>query len=459
MIGRPTHRAAALGATLLLLLALAVTLASPASAATTATFTTTSTWETGYTGAYTIANTGPGTTTGWRIDFDLPATTTIGTFWDALLTRTGNHYTFTNRDYNATITPGATAGFGFTAAGTASPTNCTLNGTPCTGGGGGTTTTTRPGTTTTTTRPTTTTSPPTTNPPPGPGAMAAAPYLYYGWGNPPSAAQVMQATGVRWFTLAFILSDGGCNPAWDGTRPLNGSDATRISEIRAAGGNVIPSVGGWAGNKLGERCTSANALADAYQRVINAYGLRAIDVDIEATEFENDAAQQRVIDALKLVESRNPGIATYVTFPTLTTGPNWWGQQLILKGARAGYRPDGWVIMPFDFGGGSDMGAASIQAAEGLKAQLKSAYGIGDAEAYRMMGMSSMNGRTDIAEIVTQAHFQAMLNYANQHHLARFTFWSVNRDRPCTAGGDASACSGISQQPWDFTRIVAQYRG
>ena len=51
-----------------------------------------------------------------------------------------------------------------------------------------------------------------------------------------------------------------------------------------------------------------------------------------------------------------------------------------------------------------------------------------------------------------------MLAYAQQHHLARFTFWSANRDRPCTGRG-ADSCSGISQQAWDFTRVIAQYQG
>ena len=46
--------------------------------------------------------------------------------------------------------------------------------------------------------------------------MAAAPYLYQGWGSPPNPATVMNATGVRWFTMAFILSNGYCNPMWDG---------------------------------------------------------------------------------------------------------------------------------------------------------------------------------------------------------------------------------------------------
>ena len=47
--------------------------------------------------------------------------------------------------------------------------------------------------------------------------MAGAPYLYMGWGNPPSPATVMNATGVKSFTMAFILSGGGCYPAWDGS--------------------------------------------------------------------------------------------------------------------------------------------------------------------------------------------------------------------------------------------------
>ena len=37
-----------------------------------------------------------------------------------------------------------------------------------------------------------------------------------GWGDPPNPRRVMYATGIKWFTMAFILSCGGCNPAWDG---------------------------------------------------------------------------------------------------------------------------------------------------------------------------------------------------------------------------------------------------
>src|SRR6185369_2811680 len=94
----------------------------------------------------------------------------------------------------------------------------------------------------------------------------------------------------------LTVTDGGCNPMWDGSRPLTGGDdQAKINAIRGAGGDVIVSFGGWSGNKLGEKCTSASALAGAYQKVINAYKLKAIDIDIEDTEFSNATVRQRVI--------------------------------------------------------------------------------------------------------------------------------------------------------------------
>ncbi|GAA3128378.1 hypothetical protein JOF29_007402 [Kribbella aluminosa] len=293
-------------------------------------------------------------------------------------------------------------------------------------------------------------------------AMPAAPYLYLGWGNPQKPADVMKAAGNKWFTLAFVLSDGGCNPKWDGSRPLTGgSDQSAINSIRAAGGDVIPSFGGWSGNKLGEKCGSASALAGAYQKVIDAYQLKAIDIDIEDTEFHSSAARQRVVSALKIVKSKNPGITTYITMGTDQGGPDASGVDLIKKGAAAGLANDGWVLMPFDFGGGSTtMATLTKQAEEGLKARLKSAYGYSDDEAYRHMGISSMNGKTDDSgETVRLSDFKTLLSYAQQHHLARFTFWAVNRDRSCGGGNtDGDSCSGISQNAYDFTKVIAQYR-
>ncbi|WP_369242047.1 ricin-type beta-trefoil lectin domain protein [Streptomyces sp. R21] len=295
---------------------------------------------------------------------------------------------------------------------------------------------------------------------PAPAApMAVAPYLYNGWGSPPDPSTIMNATGVKWFTLAFVLSNGYCNPQWDGSRPLTGGvDQRTVTTVRAGGGDIIPSFGGYSGNKLESSCSSAGELAAAYQKVINAYGLKAIDIDLEADAYSNGTVQQRTVDALKTVKTNNPGLKVYVTIGTDQSGPD---TSLIQRAATAGLSVDSWTIMPFDFGGaGQNMGTLTLRAAEGLKTALKSAYGYSDDQAYRGMGISSMNGITDANETVTPADFQTILGYAQQHHLARLTFWSANRDRPCPGSyPNDDTCSGVAQSPWQFTGIFAKYTG
>jgi chitinase len=125
-------------ATLLLLLLPVPPFAGAGSAASsTATFVKTSDWGTGWEGKFTLTNGSSSTITGWQVDFDLPSGTTVGTFWDALLTTNQQHQTFRNRDYNAAITPGGSVSFGFIGAGPGSPQNCTFNGAPCGGGDAG----------------------------------------------------------------------------------------------------------------------------------------------------------------------------------------------------------------------------------------------------------------------------------------------------------------------------------
>ncbi|MGW3690127.1 chitinase [Streptomyces sp. NPDC005125] len=301
-----------------------------------------------------------------------------------------------------------------------------------------------------------------------PGAQAAtvplgmnAPYLYLGWGHPQSPTRVMQATGVKQFTLAFLTSDGVCNPKWDGARSLRGSlEETAIKKIRAAGGDVVASFGGWNGTKLGITCTSATALAGAYQKVIDAYKLKAIDLNIENTEDDSATVRQRIVDALKKVRAANPGIKVYLTFSGTTTGPVTPIRDLIARAGAAHLSVTGWNIMAFDFRTSDTMGTATIKSTDGLKKAVAAAYGMTSADAYRRIGISTMNGRTDLSgQTISVRNFTTMLGYAKQHHIARFTFWSVNRDRSCTSGLDAGSCSGVKQSPYDYTKIVARYHG
>jgi len=301
-----------------------------------------------------------------------------------------------------------------------------------------------------------TTTPPVTG---GPGAKAVAPYYYTGWGNPPNLTAVTQATGVRWFTMAFMLNSGNCDPKWDGSRALTGgADQTAITTIRANGGDVVISFGGAAGPWLEHYCSSASALAAAYQKVITTYGLKAIDIDIEGTPYNTAADQQKTVDALKTIKANNPGLTIYITLGSYTTGPD---ASLINRAAAAGLVVDGWGIMTFDWGStGNNQGALTIQAADGLKNRLKTAYGWSDAEAYKHVGISSMNGITDENAVVTLADMQTITAYAQQHTIARLTFWSLNRDRQCPgAYPNDDTCSGVSQSAYQFTKIIGGYQG
>jgi hypothetical protein len=290
-----------------------------------------------------------------------------------------------------------------------------------------------------------------------PAGGRGAPYIYLAAGVP-NTTTIMNATGVKWFTFAFVLASGGCNPVWDGGGPLQGGAAANaIAQVRANGGDVVPSFGGWSGNKLGPNCATPEALAGAYQQVISAYNLKAIDIDIENTdEFESATVQDRILTALKIVKQNNPGLQTIVTFGTSTTGPNYWGTRLIEQAKALQANIDIFTIMPFDFGS-SNIGADTVKAADGLRDKLKATFGWTDATAYAHVGISGMNGVSDQQEITTPQTWTQIRDWAKSKGLGRLAFWSVGRDHPCPGGGLQSTCSGIAQADWEFTRITAGF--
>ncbi|WP_067503733.1 beta-1,3-glucanase family protein [Actinoplanes sp. TFC3] len=212
-------------------------IALPASAAaTTATFTKTSDWGSGWQGDVTIVNGGPKALTAWKVEFDLPAGATIGSFWEADMTASGQHRTFTNRAWNGSIAVDAKASFGFTGSG-GTPINCLLNGQPCGGGGTQPTTapattkpvttvptvtpTTKPPATTPATKPPTTapTTPPTKNPAPPPASNLLPVTVTNNTGR--SDAVYLYLLGVNLTTgkLGYVTS-AGTFTNWTGGGPV-----------------------------------------------------------------------------------------------------------------------------------------------------------------------------------------------------------------------------------------------
>jgi chitinase len=290
----------------------------------------------------------------------------------------------------------------------------------------------------------------------------SAPYYSTLDSSAPDLGSVMAATGQKAFEMAFILANGGsCSPSWDGTDPVSSDTqvASVINEVRADGGDVIVSAGGYNGTKLGQVCSSAAATAAAYQQVITTYGLHAIDFDLEEPEIENSTAISYELGAAQILQRNNPGLFVSITMPSTTTGANYFGGLLLAEAKSLGFTPDDYTIMPFD--GGFNGASSQVTALQDFHSQLMSTFGWSSAQAYAREGFSGMNGRTDTGEYFYQSDFQTVLSFVQSNGLSRFTFWSVNRDRQCNPpdnnGSTSSECSSVTQNSWDFTAYTVAF--
>ncbi|MGW4497566.1 glycosyl hydrolase family 18 protein [Micromonospora sp. NPDC004336] len=149
----------------------------------TAAFAKAQDWGTGHEARVTITNGSSASVSTWRIEFDLPAGTSISSSWDADVTRTGDHYVAVKKSWAGPLAPGATFSWGYNGTGAyKAPLNCTINGASC--GGGTPPTSTPPTSTPPTSAPPTTpppTTPPPTTPPPDPSGKKVVGYFAQ-WG-------------------------------------------------------------------------------------------------------------------------------------------------------------------------------------------------------------------------------------------------------------------------------------
>ncbi|WP_243794773.1 glycosyl hydrolase [Saccharopolyspora gloriosae] len=289
----------------------------------------------------------------------------------------------------------------------------------------------------------------------------AAPYVTPMYGNPPDLPRVMRETGQKTFQLAFVLApkSGGCQPTWDGTTPVSADDGTAaiVDGVRAAGGDVSVSVGGYGGTNLGQTCGTPEATAAAYQQVIDAHQLRAIDFNLEEPEIQQPDAIRNELAAAQILQRNNPGLYVSVTTVASTTGTTPAGQNLLDTAKALNFVPNNYATMPFNGFPDVDSQIASLEAFHGT---LMSTFGWDSATAYAHEGVSLMNGRSDAGEHYRQEDMRAVLDYGISRGFSRYTFWSLNRDRQCDQpdnGQTSGTCSSVPQQPWDFTKLTAQF--
>ena len=167
---------------------------------------------------------------------------------------------------------------------------------------------------------------------PLPANYGTAPYVdLSGWPTP-NLTQIRAASGLSHLTAAFITSAGGCTPAWGGYPSLGmtstgdqiGAMNKSITDVQAAGGKVIVSLGGAFGSELALTCTDVTSLKNAYKSVVDKYNLTRIDFDIEGGAQNDRAANVRRGQALAALqaERKATGKPLTVTFtlPVMPTG-------------------------------------------------------------------------------------------------------------------------------------------
>lgn len=303
-------------------------------------------------------------------------------------------------------------------------------------------------------------------------------------------AAAARGGSFKYLALGFIDADAAGKPAWDGQYAL-GSDVdqqihTQVDALRAAGGDVLLSFGGDTEgsptNELAVALTNVNAIQQAYQSVIDAYGLTHVDFDIEGDKMINNAASidrrsQAILGLEQAAAAAGRELHVTLTLPTSSQGlMTDYGLNVLTSALRAGVQLDAVNLMTMNYNdgidydgvGGPTMGQAAINAATGLFNQLKTELardGIArtDAQIWHMVAVTPMIGANSSAqgkEVFGLDDARKLVDFAEKQNLGMLGFWAIGRDQnPGNQSGVSENYSGVTQQPFDFAKIFAPFTG
>src|SRR5499427_3296990 len=246
---------------------------------------------------------------------------------------------------------------------------------------------------------------------PLPAHVYAPYYETYLAPNTPSITATAAASGAKYFTLAFLQSAGknSCALDWNGNsaQPLN-YYAADIASLQAAGGNVIPSFGGYSadhgGTEIADSCKSVASIAADYESVITTLGVTRLDMDVESRSLNNTAGIDRRNKAIAMTEqwAADNGIPLQIqyTLPVEPQGLESNGEAVLQNAVKDGAAIASVNIMVFDYyqrkAGTVPMGQAAIDAATNTHTELTSIFTTkSSAELWSTLGMTLLPGIDD----------------------------------------------------------------
>ena len=291
---------------------------------------------------------------------------------------------------------------------------------------------------------------------------------------------VARRSGARYLTLAFLQTPkkGSCTVAWNGdprqvVKP-GGRYVHQVRELRAMGGDVVPSFGGFSadqgGTEIADSCASVPKIAKAYESVVTTYGVTRLDMDVEARSLSNKAGIERRSEAIALLQKW--AARTHRTVQIVfTIGVEPWGLPgncfAVLKSAAAHGVRFIVNIMTFDYyikasRTGIEMGTAALKALNGTHAQLGQLYPhLSQRRLWALEGLTILPGIDDYrkkTEVTYLNDAQTIAAFARSHGLPEISIWAIQRDNGgCPGAIDSNSCSGIKQSTWAFSHIFDGY--
>ncbi len=297
--------------------------------------------------------------------------------------------------------------------------------------------------------------------------------------------QMPSANPVSSVYLGFVVSAPGdpCTPTWGTYYTLGEAEQqldldARTAQLRRQGGSPIVSFGGRDNAELAVGCTSQSGLVNAYMEPVKRYGASAIDLDLEGAALADRAAGARRAQAIATVQRRlraaGKPLAVWVTLPVSSHGLSAEGSAAVHSLLAAKVRLAGVNAMAMDFGPGEgaedDMVGTIESALNATRAQVQSlwrAAGLDGsaASAWGHLGATVMIGVNDVeGQRFTVRDARQLSGFVNQHGIPRLSAWSLNRDSQCggafpRTGMVSNTCSGVRQQPLQFTQIFSRLKG
>ncbi|HJP74980.1 MAG TPA: glycosyl hydrolase family 18 protein [Pseudonocardiaceae bacterium] len=294
--------------------------------------------------------------------------------------------------------------------------------------------------------------------------------------NSDSPATLSQESGAKYLTMAFIQapSAGSCGIDWNGdtSQPISSSTyGSDFATIRASGGDVIPSFGGYGadhdGTEIADSCTNVSSIAAAYESVITTYNVTRLDLDTEDNSLSNSAGIDRRNKAIAMVEQWAAGNGRTVQFsytlPSTPSGLSGQDTTILRNAVSNNARIDVVNMMTFDFYDGAthEMANDTEAAAAAEVNQLASLYpSKSQAQLWAMVGITEMIGIDDYGpqETFTTADANTIENWATSKGISTLSFWALQRDNGgCVGTKGSDSCSGVAQSTWQFSNTFEPF--